>query len=132
MSVRLTQVTIVVKDQQAALDFYTQKVGFDKKTDYSPQGLPRWVTVGPKGQDIEISLFQHGTRGGDGTPADTLPPGNGRFVLTVEDCAKVVEDLRSRGVPLHPDKATEEAWGTYSGFSDPDGNRFTILQPRKW
>ncbi len=132
MDARVTQVTIVVKDQQAALEFYTQKVGFEKKTDIAPPGHPRWVTVGPKGQELEISLFQHGTRTGDRAPTGSLHPGNGMFVLTVADCAKTVEELRSRGVTLQPAQPQQEAWGTYSGFADPDGNQFTILQPKKW
>ncbi len=132
MQARITQMTIVVTDQQAAVDFYTQKVGFDKKTDIHPAGHPRWVTVGPKGQEPEISLYQHGTRTGERTPEGALHLGNGMFVLTVEDCAKTCEELRSRGVELKPPQPQQEAWGTYSGFADPDGNQFTILQPKKW
>ena len=45
----LTHVTIVVKDQNATLEFYTKKMGFEKKTDYQNPGQPRRLTVGPKG-----------------------------------------------------------------------------------
>jgi hypothetical protein len=65
----VSQITLVVKDQTAALEFYTKKVGFEKKTDYAPRGGYRWVTVGPKGQDMELALFQAVTRDASGWSA---------------------------------------------------------------
>jgi catechol-2,3-dioxygenase len=49
MGMRITQLTLVVKNQAEALKFYIEKVGFEKKSDYTPPGGYRWVTVGPKG-----------------------------------------------------------------------------------
>lgn len=41
----LTHMTIVVKDQNAALEFYTKKLGLEKKADYQNPGQPRWLTA---------------------------------------------------------------------------------------
>ena len=61
-------VTLVVNDQAKALDFYTKVLGLEKRADYVGPTGARWVTVAPKGQDLEISLFQGGsfpdTKGG--------------------------------------------------------------------
>jgi catechol 2,3-dioxygenase-like lactoylglutathione lyase family enzyme len=51
---KLMTVGIVVKDQAKALDFYMRALGFEKRADFTPPGNPRWVTVAPKGQDIEM------------------------------------------------------------------------------
>lgn len=51
-----------MKNQEAALDFYTKQVGFEKKTDVTPPEGYRWVTVGPEGEDTELALFQAGTK----------------------------------------------------------------------
>ena len=55
---KLLNVVIVVRDQDKAVDFYTRALGLEKRADFTPPGGYRWVTVAPKGQDIEISLFQ--------------------------------------------------------------------------
>ncbi len=55
---KLTHVPIVVSDQEKALHFYTEVLGLEKRADYQLPGNPRWVTVGPKGQDLELILFQ--------------------------------------------------------------------------
>ena len=48
-------ITIMVSDQQKALEFYTQKLGFEKKLDTDVAGY-RWVVVGPKNSNTVISL----------------------------------------------------------------------------
>ena len=47
--------TVIVSDQQEAVNFYTQRLGFEKKLDTDVAGY-RWVVVGPKGSDTVISL----------------------------------------------------------------------------
>jgi len=61
MDGKITVITLVVTNQARSLEFFTEKVGFEKKTDVNPPGGTRWVTVGPKGQDLEISLWGVGS-----------------------------------------------------------------------
>jgi predicted enzyme related to lactoylglutathione lyase len=125
------QITLVVKDQAAALEFYTQKVGFEKKTDFTPSGNLRWVTVGLPGQDLEIALFQAGSRTDPRDPASHWQPGNApSIVLRVDDCAQVFQELSERGVTFKEAKPMEYPWGIGATFGDPDGNYFSLLQPR--
>lgn len=127
---KLTHTTLVVKDQDAALDFYTQKLGFEKKADYTQPGHSRYLTVSPKGQDIEMVLWPAGAEE-QRMPASHKQPGIGtRMVLQVEDCRKTFADLRKRGVRFKDAEPLEEAWGIAADLTDPDGNPFTIYQPR--
>ena len=53
MDGRFNVVTLVVTNQARSLEFFTEKVGFEKKTDVSNPGGSRWVTVGLHGQELE-------------------------------------------------------------------------------
>lgn len=126
---KLTHVTIVVKDQDQALEFYTQKMGFEKKADYTQPGHPRYLTVSPKGQDIEMVLWPAGAEE-ERMPASHKQPGIGtRTVLQVEDCRKTFAELKKRGVRFMDPEPMVEAWGVAADLTDPDGNPFTIYQP---
>src|SRR5262249_38315943 len=57
-AMKLTHVPIVVGDQDRALAFYSEVLGFEKRADYQQAGRPRWLTVGPKGQALELILVQ--------------------------------------------------------------------------
>ena len=128
----LTHVTIVVKDQKAALEFYTQKMGFEKRADYQNPGQPRWLTVAPKGQHIEMVLWQAGTGSDPNLPASHQKPGIGtRWVLEVDDLRKTFAELNARGVKFKDPQPREESWGFAADLVDPDGNHFTIHETRK-
>ena len=98
MDVRIAQVTLVVRNQADAVEFYTKQVGFEKKTDFTPPGGYRWVTVGPKGQDMELALWQVGTKDPNQWSSRWAPGINPPIVMRVEDCRKVSAELKSRGV----------------------------------
>jgi predicted enzyme related to lactoylglutathione lyase len=131
MDGKITQITLVVSDQARALEFYTEKVGFEKKTEAPLPGGKRWVTVGPKGQDLELALFEVGSAvdpaqrewSKNWAPA-TAPP----IVLRVADCESTYRELRSRGVEF-PQPPKAYPWGTAATFRDPDGNLFSLSQP---
>jgi len=128
MSMRITQFTLVVADQTKALEFYTMKVGFEKKTDFTPPGSYRWVTVGPKGQDLELAFFQAGTQDPNRWSSQWKPGVNPPIVMRVDDCRKTFAELNSRGVEFKQAQPEEHAWGVSATFSDPDGNLFSINQ----
>jgi catechol 2,3-dioxygenase-like lactoylglutathione lyase family enzyme len=129
---QLTHVTVVVKDQQAALEFYTGTLGFEKRMDYALPGQPRWLTVGPKGQPIELVLWLAGAASDTVLPSSLKLPGNGTgMVLEVDDCRKTFADLKAKGVRFKEEKPMEAGWGFGAHFTDPDGNPFTLHETRK-
>jgi predicted enzyme related to lactoylglutathione lyase len=131
MDGKIAQITLVVTNQSRSLEFFTEKVGFEKKTDITPPGGYRWVTVGPKGQDLEIALFEVGSAvdpsqtewSKNWTPARAPP-----IVLRVPDCRQTHKELSGRGVEF-VQPPVDLPWGTAATFKDPDGNLFSMNQP---
>jgi len=118
MDGRITHIALLVTNQADALEFYTKKVGFEKKADFtSPEGY-RWVTVGPKGQDLELVLTQAGS-------ADGVKPAS--VTMRVDDCRKASEELKASGVEFKQEPV-ENPWSVSAIFTDPDGNSFQINQ----
>lgn len=128
MKARISQFTLVVNNQAAALEFYTNKVGFEKKTDFTPPGGYRWVTVGPKDQDLELALFQLGTKDPNDWSSQWQPGKNPPIVMNVDDCRKAFAELKARGIEFKQPEPNEYPWGISATFADQDGNLFSINQ----
>ena len=116
-----THVPILVRDQDTALAFYVEKLGFEKRNDYALKGRPRWLTVALPGAAEEFALvkgeFIVDPRGEEGY----------QFTLTTSDCRGEVAKLKARGLTVAAPVETPFGW--LATFADPDGNRFNLLQP---
>lgn len=122
---KVVYVTLFVKDQDKALDFYTNVLGFEKRVDSPKPDGPRALSVGLKGQDLQLVLWP-------GTPGQGQPyQGRSTAAITIEtkDCRKTFEVLKSRGVKFDGD-VLESRWGYVALFQDPDGNRLQLRQTR--
>jgi predicted enzyme related to lactoylglutathione lyase len=134
MESKITQVSLVVANKARSLDFFTEKVGFEKKADVTSPAGYRWVTVGPKGQELELVLWEMGsTVDADQTAraARWAPAAAPPTILRVADCRKAYEELRARGV-VFPQPPMEHPWGVVATFEDLDGNLFSLSQLRGW
>jgi len=124
MDAKITAIALIVKNKADALEFFTEKVGFEKKTDYTNGGY-RYVTVGPKGQELELALWQEGSPDPTGSSSQsksgTYPP----IVMQVEDVRRFSAELKARGVRF-TQEPQEYPWGVSATFEDPDGNRFSV------
>ena len=115
---RVKLVSIPVRDQQRAVEFYTTKLGFRVTTDAPFDGTQRWIELTLPGGGTRVVLF--------------TPPGSeqqiGGFsnvVFTSDDIERTYEELRGRGVEfVQPLK--REDWGTSCVFKDADGNMFAL------
>ncbi len=127
---KVANVAVVVKDQAKALDFYTQVLGFEKRMDIpAPSGGARWVTVAPKGQDIEISLFLAGSY--PDTQNQWKAGSSPMWTLQTDDCRAEYARLKARGVRFDQEEPAENPWSITATFSDPDGNRFNLAELRR-
>lgn len=129
---RLTHVTVLVADQDEALDFYTDKLGFEKRADEQFGENARWVTVAPGPEaDVEIVLQEPTPEfHGDATETLTERVGEGTtWVLETDDCRATCEELESRGVEITspPEQAP---WGVSAVFVDLYGNPYNLVEPR--
>ena len=115
---KVSTVTIAVTDQDEALAWYTEKLGFEKKMAVrSPQF--RWLTVAPPQQvDVEFLL------------ASWFPDRVGKnatWVLSTRDCQGGYEELKGKGVEFSQ-KPEMRPWGIEAIFADPYGNKYALVQ----
>ena len=132
---QLANVQVWVNDQDEALAFYTEKLGFEVREDVTvpEMGNFRWLSVGVPGQDVAIVLmavpgapvFDDETRQ---QILDLLAKGaSGGLFFTTEDCRASFEELAARGVEF-TQEPTEQPYGLDAGFRDPSGNQFRMVQ----
>ncbi len=129
---KLTHAPIVVSNQDEALRYYTEVLGFEKRADYQLSGNPRWLTVAPKRQELEFILVQGQSTVDLGTLAAEAGDGGYHIAFSTTDCVDDYQVLKSRGADFLAPSATEpqkQAWGTAAYFKDPDGNHFAMVQP---
>lgn len=111
-------VSIPVHDQDRALRFYTQSLGFTIATDQPFGEKQRWIELKIPGAETKVVLF---------TPDGHEDRIGGFQPLTFQagDVAKTHAELVARGVEfLSPPKA--EPWGTFATFKDSEGNQFVL------
>jgi catechol 2,3-dioxygenase-like lactoylglutathione lyase family enzyme len=138
MITRLSHATIYVLDQEEALAFYRDKLGFEVRTDMTMDNGFRWLTIGPKTQpDLEIILMA--VKECPMFPADKvaqlkklIESGSiGAGVFEVDDCRKTYEELKVRGVQFMSEPE-ERFYGIECLLKDNSGNWFSMTQHKKW
>ena len=136
MITKLNVVTLKVLDQNAALDFYVNKLGLEVAQDFQ-QGPVRWLTVRVPGDPgTEIYLEEPGPPMQDeATTAqlrELITKGAVGFIaFNTDDVRGLYETLVSRGVADFTQEPTDHFYGTDMGIRDPFGNAIRILQPAK-
>jgi catechol 2,3-dioxygenase-like lactoylglutathione lyase family enzyme len=125
---------IYVHDQDEALSFYVDKLGFAVHTD-ARNGDYRWLTVQhPDQPQFQLGLFKPQPPTVDDATAQTLcelvakgamPP----LVMVVDDCREAHETMRGRGVEFTQEPV--ERYGSVdASFRDPSGNGWKLIQAR--
>jgi predicted enzyme related to lactoylglutathione lyase len=120
---KVPYVALLVGDQDKALDFYTNVIGFEKRVDTPTPNGPRFLSVGVKGQDFELVLWP-------GTPGKPKA-GSAVYTIEVENCARAVETLTSRGVNFEAPGILTFPWGYAARFHDADGNLLQVREGRR-
>jgi len=127
-------VGVYVRDQDEAVAFYVDKLGFRIHTDVK-NGEYRWLTVQhPEQPTFQLGLFKPGPPVHDEGTAQSLraivakgamPP----LVLVVKDCRAAYDRLRGKGVEFMQEPI--DRFGTVdAGFRDPSGNGWKLIQVR--
>jgi catechol 2,3-dioxygenase-like lactoylglutathione lyase family enzyme len=126
---------VPVADQDRALTFYVETLGFEPRGDWPYGGGHRWVEVAPPGSPIALALVP---------PSEGRSPGGDvtRCALASDDIEADHAALRAAGVDIDPEiaRAGTSRPGLVStdvtvadpippqvGFRDPDGNRFLLV-----
>lgn len=128
MTERLAYVTLLVRDYDEAIEYFTGALGFVLIEDSRLAGGKRWVRVAPPGSS-GVSLLLARARGPDQERSVGCQAG-GRvaFFIHTADFAATYERLRSRGVQFL-EAPRSEPYGKVVVFADLYGNRWDLVQP---
>ncbi|MEJ0005184.1 MAG: VOC family protein [Steroidobacteraceae bacterium] len=135
MSQGVEMIGLYVRDQDEALAFYVEKLGFRVHTDVR-NGDYRWLTVQhPDQPSFQLGLIAPGPPVHDEATAQTLraivakgamPP----LVLSVADCRAAYDRMQERGVEFT--QAPTDRYGAVdAGFRDPSGNGWKMIEGRR-
>lgn len=128
----VSHVPLLVRDQEEAKRWYTEKLGFEVRSDspFPGNNEARWVTIGPKEQpNLEIVL-QPAEWGMSGDPAERVAmigkqPG---WVVLTENCVETCGNLKEQGVKIISEPM-EMPWGMSAVFEDLYGNQHNLVGP---
>ena len=118
MKMKLELVPVPVTDVDRAKAFYVDKIGFNPDHDHRVNDQLRFVQLTPPGSACSIVI---------GTGVTSMTPGSQKGLqVVVDDVEAVRQELARRGVEasdveVHP-------WGSFTYFSDPDGNTWSVQQ----
>jgi catechol 2,3-dioxygenase-like lactoylglutathione lyase family enzyme len=136
MITNVSLISVWVTDQDEALAFYTDVLGFEKADDVQLGPDFRWLTVqhpdhpelqlhlttpGPPLSDELVDAMRRAQAGGG-------MPGVG---LTVDDCRKTYEDLKSKGVEFLQEPS-ERPYGVEAVMRDNSGNWMVLVEHREF
>jgi catechol 2,3-dioxygenase-like lactoylglutathione lyase family enzyme len=132
MSQGVEMVGLYVRDQDEAVAFYVEKLGFKIHTD-AKNGTYRWLTVQhPDQPSFQLGLFVPEQPMLDAATAKTLrellakgamPP----LVMAVDDCRAAYDRMKARGVEF-TQEPTERYGNVDASFRDPSGNGWKLMQ----
>jgi predicted enzyme related to lactoylglutathione lyase len=111
-------VSIPVADQNRALNFYTEKLGFTIITDQPFDEKQRWIELRVPKAETRVVLF---TAEGDEKRVGTFM----NMSYSSDDVQETYKALKERGVEFEG-PPQEQPWGTYAIFKDSEGNRFVV------
>jgi catechol 2,3-dioxygenase-like lactoylglutathione lyase family enzyme len=135
--IKVSSAQLWVHDQEAAREFWTEKVGFEVRSDITMPELGdfRWLAVGPPGQD-DFSIALLAIPGPPVMDDETkkqiealMAKGfAGSVFLTTDDVQAAYEELKGRGVEF-TEAPSERPYGVDSEFRDPSGNTIRMGNP---
>ncbi|MDX6514703.1 MAG: hypothetical protein QOH73_369 [Gaiellaceae bacterium] len=114
---------VYVSSVDAAIDFFVEQLGFEKRTDEQYGESMRWVEVAPPGAQTVLTLSA------PGGPDDLQPGDTPLITFNVDDLEAASEELRGRGVDVDPERfPAPPPVPPMIFFRDPDGNRFLLVE----
>jgi predicted enzyme related to lactoylglutathione lyase len=122
MDYKIELIAIPVTDVDRAKRFYTEQAGFNDDHDYQVSDNLRFVQLTPPGSACSIVI-------GDGI-TDAAPGSVVGMQMVVTDIEAAHAELAGRGVEVS--EIQDMPWGSFTFFSDPDGNKWALqqIQPR--
>jgi predicted enzyme related to lactoylglutathione lyase len=114
-------VSIPVRNQDQALEFYTKKLGLKVMTDSPFDGKQRWIELAIPRADTKLVLF---TAQGQ----EKMIGGFMNITFVADDVDATAKEMKAKGVEFVQDPKKAD-WGTAAIFKDADGNQFVLSTP---
>ncbi|MBI4321688.1 MAG: VOC family protein [Chloroflexi bacterium] len=130
MLTKIGTVTVQVTDQDKALEFYTEKLGFEKRMDVPMGPSQRWIEVAPPGAHTRILLYKASPEMPGASSYEEAKAAIGKMtgmVLEVDDIVATFAQLKADGVPI-VDEPKLQPYGWWGAFADQDGNIYGVHQ----
>ena len=120
----ITHMPIVVPDQDEALAWYVDKLGFVVREDTSdPEQGYRWLTIAPQGSSGALFILMTPQEPGDGKRIGS----NGMCVVASDDVAADFTAFAEKGVKIM-DGPNQVGWGMTAIIADRYGNPYYLVQ----
>ncbi|MFC7226479.1 VOC family protein [Salinirubellus salinus] len=126
----ITHVTILVEDQDEALEFYTETLGLVVRDDdeFEMEGeAGRWLTVSPPGEEFPQLALVEADNEAKRERVGSQVGGHVNLVFQTDDFDAEYERLLDAGVTFHGEPM-ENPWGTEITFEDPYGNVHDLME----
>jgi len=128
MQQRIAQITIVVKDYNEAIEFYTQKLHFTLLEDTVMSETKRWVVVAPPGSTACTLLLAKAANEAQTAAVGNQTGGRVGFFLYTDNVLRDYQDIVAKGVAVLQEP-TKAPYGTVVVFADLYGNRWDLIEP---
>lgn len=120
-------VTLLVRDYDEAIAYFTGALGFDLVEDTELEGGRRWVLVGPAGGRGTSLLLARASTPEQAARVGGQTGGRVGFFLHTDDLRRDYGAMRARGVSFS-EEPRREPYGTVAVFEDLYGNRWDLLE----
>jgi catechol 2,3-dioxygenase-like lactoylglutathione lyase family enzyme len=129
MNQRIAHVTVVVKDYDEAIRFYTEKLGFQLLEDTPLAGEKRWVIVAPPGTGECSLLLAKAANKEQAASVGNQTGGRVFLFLQTDNFERDYQKMLSKGIQfVRPPEIME--YGTVAVFTDLYGNMWDLIEPR--
>jgi len=115
---QIATVGVYVEDQQKALQFWRDKIGFELRNNIDMGNRMTWMEVAPTGAESCLVLYPKELM----TNFAELKPS---IVFVCQDIEKFCAELKGKGVAFSQELSTMR-WGKFASFKDDDGNEFGL------
>ena len=129
MTQNLTQVALLVREYDEAIEFFVGAVGFELREDTRLSETKRWVIVAPLGSHGGALLLARAIGPDQIAAVGKQMAGRVGFFLQTDDFARDYERMRSKGVRFR-EEPRHESYGTVAVFLDLYGNAWDLIGPK--
>ena len=130
MKQRIAQLSLLVRDYDEAINFYTEKLGFEIIEDSVLSPAKRWVLIAPKNSDGPFLLLAKAANDEQISRIGNQAGGRVFLFLHTDDFQRDYKNMLSNNIIFIREPVIEK-WGTVAVFNDLYGNLWDLIEPNK-